>query len=514
MAWYGDLGRDARRSARAAVRGAAAASERAAAAVGCWRPEARLLGHGGVRAVARAAGVSETTVRAGVFELEDGQDPLPGRAGPAARAGAASAPRSWIRVWCRRCWRWSSRTSAVIRMSPLRWTTKSLRHLAGELTRQGHPVSAPTVGRLLRGHGLQPAGQRQDAGGRPAPGPGRPVPLYQRAGQGPPGGGRAGDQRGHEEEGAARAAADGRAGVAPEGRPGRRWRTTASSSPARTWSRRSRTGSTTSPRDTGWVNVGVDHDTSAFAVASIRRWWQARGRGDYPRRDPAADHRGRRRLQQLPLPGVEEPSWRPSPPRPGWRSRSATSRRAPRKWNKIEHRLFSHITMNWRGRPLTSHEVVVQTIAATRTRSRPARRGRPGHRRLPDRRRDQQGAHAPPCRSNAHATHGAWNYTIHPRAPPAARTAPAGEPRSRPAPPGDAGHAGRPAADRHEPPRNCEQLTAALAPPQAARAQQRYSQQRGGRARRATGKPRGQAAVRRRRPRSCSPSSTSGRSAP
>ena len=76
--------------------------------------EARLLGHGGVRAVARAAGVSETTVRAGVFELEAGEDPLPD--GRVRRpGGGGEPPRLWIRIWCLRCWRWSNRTSAVIR---------------------------------------------------------------------------------------------------------------------------------------------------------------------------------------------------------------------------------------------------------------------------------------------------------------------------------------------------------------------------------------------------------------
>jgi hypothetical protein len=76
--------------------------------------EARLLGHSGVRAVARVAGVSETTVRAGVFELEEGQEPFPeGRV--RREAGAARALRCWMRVWCPRCWRWWSGTSAATR---------------------------------------------------------------------------------------------------------------------------------------------------------------------------------------------------------------------------------------------------------------------------------------------------------------------------------------------------------------------------------------------------------------
>ena len=115
--------------------------------------EARLLGHGGVRAVAQVAGVSETTVRKGVFELEAGEAPLPpgrvrrpgGGRKPAARQDPDLVPALLALV---------EPDERGDPMSPLRWTTKSLRHLAGELTRQGHPVSAPTVGRLLKREGF------------------------------------------------------------------------------------------------------------------------------------------------------------------------------------------------------------------------------------------------------------------------------------------------------------------------------------------------------------------------
>src|SRR5215472_1868451 len=115
--------------------------------------EARLLGHGGVRAVAQAAGVSETTVRAGVFELEGGEDPFPDGRARGAGGGRKSAGELDAGL-----------VSALLALvepdergdpeSPLRWTTKSLRHLAGELARQGHRVSAPTVGNLLRENGF------------------------------------------------------------------------------------------------------------------------------------------------------------------------------------------------------------------------------------------------------------------------------------------------------------------------------------------------------------------------
>ena len=136
--------------------------------------EARLLGHGGVRAVAEASGVSATTVRKGVAELESGEDSLP--VGRARRAGGGR----------RRVDEHDPELAAALLrlvepdergdpMSPLRWTTKSLRHLAEELARQGHPVSAPTVGRLLRDSGFSLQGTAKTLEGAQGP-PSRAAP--------------------------------------------------------------------------------------------------------------------------------------------------------------------------------------------------------------------------------------------------------------------------------------------------------------------------------------------------
>src|SRR3954467_6210902 len=130
--------------------------------------EARLLGHGGGRAVAEATGVSATTVRRGVVELESGEDSLP--VGRARRAGGGR----------RRADNQDPELAAALLrlvepdergdpMSPLRWTTKSLRHLAEELTRQGHPVSAPTVGRLLGENGFSLQGTSKTVEGEQHP---------------------------------------------------------------------------------------------------------------------------------------------------------------------------------------------------------------------------------------------------------------------------------------------------------------------------------------------------------
>ena len=165
----------------------------------------------------------------------------------------------------------------------------------------------------------------------------------------------------------------------------------------------------------GWVNVGTDHDTAAFAVESIRRWWKAAGQGDYPlaRRllitaDAGGSNGYRTRAWKAEIAAFALETGLPVtvchfPP--------GTS-----KWNKIEHRLFSHITMNWRGRPLTSHQVIVNTIAATTTRTGLTVRAELDPGSYPDgvKVSDEQMAALPLDR---HDWHGDWNYTLRPEPP-------------------------------------------------------------------------------------------------
>ena len=168
----------------------------------------------------------------------------------------------------------------------------------------------------------------------------------------------------------------------------------------------------------GWVNVGTDHDTAAFAVESIRRWWNAAGSSEYPaarRLLITADAGGSN--------GYRTRAWKAGLAALGAEiGLQITVCHFPpetSKWNKVEHRLFSHITMNWRGRPLTSHDVVINSIAATTTRA-----GLTVHARLDDgiyptgvKVTSAQMAALPVSR---HPFHGDWNYTLHPAAGPAA----------------------------------------------------------------------------------------------
>src|SRR6266550_5285141 len=327
--------------------------------------EARLLGHGGVRAVAEAAAVSATTVRRGVDELESGEDPLP--VGRARRAGGG---RKRVSAHDRDL---VAALLALVEpdergdpMSPLRWTTKSLRHLAEELTRQGHVVSAPTVGRLLRENGFSLQGNAKTLEGEQHPDRDAQFCYINE------------QVKDHQAGGEPVVSVDtkkreqlGRLPMA-----GREWRPK-----GRPVEVEDHSFFFTGPeveqaipygiyditRDSGWVNVGTDHDTSVFAVESIRRWWCARGRDDYPgaarlliTADAGGSNSYRYRVWKSELAALAAQT--------GLVITVCHFPPGTSKWNKIEHRLFSHITFNWRGRPLVSHQVVVKTIAATPTR--------------------------------------------------------------------------------------------------------------------------------------------------
>ncbi|MET8537311.1 ISAzo13 family transposase [Streptomyces sp. NPDC005065] len=382
--------------------------------------EARLLGHGGVRAVARVAEVSETTVRKGVFELEGGEDPLPG--GRVRRAGGGRKSAEELDLLL------VPALLALVEpdergdpMSPLRWTTKSLRHLAEDLARQGHPVSAPTVGRLLRENGFSLQVNAKTLEGRQHPDRDSQFRYINE------------QVKDHQASGEPVISVDAKKkeklGQLPSA--GREWRPKGEPVKVEDHSffavgpdaeQAIPYGIYDLSADTGWVNVGCDHDTSAFAVASIRRWWQARGRDDYPRAtrllitaDAGGSNSYRTRVWKAELAALAAET--------GLAITVCHFPPGTSKWNKIEHRLFSHITMNWRGRPLTSHEVVVQTIASTRTRTGLRVEAEldtgayPLGMSVSTDRMKMLPVEPHPCR-------GAWNYTIRPASRPAALAAP------------------------------------------------------------------------------------------
>jgi hypothetical protein len=384
--------------------------------------EARALGHGGIRLVARAAGVREATVALGVDELDSGAGPL----GRARRPGGGRKRVADVDPGMRPA------LLALVEpeergdpMSPLRWTTKSTRTLAGELTRQGHRVGADTVGDLLRAEGFSLQGNAKTIEGQRHPDRDAQFRYINE------------QVKAHQDTADPVISVDTKKkeNVGEFKNGGREWRPRGEPAGVRTHDFPDEQLGKAIPygvydlaANAGWVSVGTDHDTAAFAVESIRRWWNAAGRAAYP---------GARRLLITADAGGSN----------GYRTRAWKAELAAfalqaglavtvchfppgtSKWNRIEHRLFSHITMNWRGRPLTSHEVIVNTIAATTTRTGLTVRAGldPGSYPAGIKVSDEQMAGLPLDR---HDWHGDWNYTLRPEppAPPLPPRPPAREP--------------------------------------------------------------------------------------
>ena len=385
--------------------------------------QARVLGHGGIRLVARAAGVREATVSLGAAELESGAEPLgrARRAGGGRKRAAVTDP---------------GLVPALLALvepeergdpeSPLRWTVKSVGTLAAELTAQGHPVSAATVDKLLHEQGFSLQANAKTIEGRQHPdrdGQFRYINEQARAYRD------VGDPvisvDAKKKEQVGQYAAAGRA-WRPEGEP---VKVRDHGFPEPGEGKAIPYGIYDLAANAGWVNVGTDHNTAGFAVESIRRWWKDRGSGDYPaaRRllitaDAGGSNGYRTRAWKAGLAVLAEET--------GLEITCCHFPPGTSKWNKIEHRLFSAITMNWRGRPLASHQIIVNTIAATTTRT-----GLKVHAEL-DTGTYPTGAKISKAELDAlplerHDWHGEWNYTLHPA--PAAPPAPAAAP-ARPAP--------------------------------------------------------------------------------
>jgi Rhodopirellula transposase DDE domain len=384
--------------------------------------EARALGHGGIRLVARAAGMREATVSAGVAELEGGAGPLGRVRRPGGgRKRAAEVDRGLVPALL-------ALVEPDMRgdpMSPLRWTVKSTRKLAAELTAGGHPVSADTVGDLLRGQGFSLQANAKTLEGaqhRDRDGQFRYIAELAKAHQA------AGqpvisvDTKKKEKVGNYAAAG---AEWAPKGAPVavRDHDFPCAQDPPAAIPY----GIYDLAANAGWVNVGTDHDTAAFAAGSVRRWWDAAGQAAYPgasrllvTADAGGSNGYRTRAWKAGLAALAAET--------GLQVTCCHFPPGTSKWNKIEHRLFSHISMNWRGRPLTSHEVIVNTIAATTTAT-----GLTVHAQLDTGLYPTgikiSGQQMDALALTPHAWHPTWNYTLHPTTGPA--PPPATPPRTR-----------------------------------------------------------------------------------
>ena len=371
--------------------------------------EARSLGHGGIKAVAEAAGVSAVTVSAGVAELEAGGEPLGRARAPGGGRKSVTETDPGVKEALLALVEPGSRGDPD---SPLRWTTKPLRNLAAELGAAGHRVSAPTVARLLREEHFSLQGNAKAAGGRQHPD--RDAQFRYISGQA-----------------AARQAA-GQPVVSVDAKKkesvgkfrngGREWRPAGNPERVNVHDFIDKELGKVTPcgvydigADAGWVSVGTGHDTAAFAVQTIRTWWQKAGQPAYPDATRLLICAGgggsngyRTRLRKTELARLAEET--------GLEITVCHFPPGTSKWNKIEHRLFSHISMNWRGRPLTSHEVIVQTIAATTTRTglTVAAELDPGEYPKGIKISDRQMKDLEQRALRRHQFHGEWNYDLIP----------------------------------------------------------------------------------------------------
>jgi hypothetical protein len=324
--------------------------------------EADALGDGGIAIVERATGLSRTTIRAGRDELRAGvsaDDVIGVRRSGGGRSRIEEATPGIVEAL-------ETLVDPVTRgdpESPLRWTSKSTRKLATELAAQGYAVSPQKVGQLLNASGYSLQATQKTLEGTAHPdrngqfeyindqvdtfqGRGAPVISV--------------DTKKKELVGAFQ-------------NRGREWQPSGDPVPVRVHDFMDDVLGKVIPygvydlgRNTGWVSVGVDHDTPAFAVESIARWWRYMGRKTYPETrellitaDAGGSNSARARLWKVELQRFAD--------RSGLAISVSHFPPGTSKWNKIEHRLFCHITENWRGRPLVDHETVVQLIGSVRT---------------------------------------------------------------------------------------------------------------------------------------------------
>jgi Rhodopirellula transposase DDE domain len=371
--------------------------------------EADALGDGGIAIVERATGLSRTTIRAGRDELRAGvsaADVVAVRRPGGGRPRVEETAPEIVQVL-------ETLVDPVTRgdpESPLRWTSKSTRKLAAELTAQGYPVSPQKVGQLLNANGYSLQATQKTIEGTDHPdrdaqfafindqadafqGCGAPVISV--------------DTKKKELIGAF---ANGGREWQPTGEPVR-VRVHDFVDPA--LGKAIPYGVYDLAQNTGWVSVGIDHDTPAFAVESIARWWRYMGKKTYPdaralliTADAGGSNSARARLWKVELQRFAD--------RTGLTISVSHFPPGTSKWNKIEHRLFCHLTENWRGRPLLDHETVVQLIGSVRTTSGLTVRAKLDTRSYP------LGVKVPKAdMDNLLITraefHGDWNYTIHPR---------------------------------------------------------------------------------------------------
>lgn len=326
--------------------------------------ESLVLGHGGIKAVVEATGLAENTVRRGRQEL---RAPITANPTPVRRIRCPGGGRPPVTVTDHELLPLLEGlvepTTRGDPMSPLRWTCKSTRRLAAELNHQGYQVSHTKVAQVLEhlGYSLQGTRKVQEGASHPDRNAqfeylNAQVKAFQQAGQ-------------------AVVSVDAKKKelVGDFANKGREYRPKGQPPPVRVYDFADDELGKVCPygvydltRNQGWVSVGTDHDTAQFAVESLRRWWYQMGRQVYPQAnrllitaDGGGSNASRNRLWKIELQRLADET--------GLTISVCHFPPGTSKWNKIEHRMFCHITENWRGKPLTNHEVIVKLIGNTTT---------------------------------------------------------------------------------------------------------------------------------------------------
>ena len=372
--------------------------------------EAKALGYGGQTVVATATGLSRNTVHAGLREVERMPTPCPGTAQRVRRPGGGR------KRLCEHDPLLVADLDALVDPtsrgdpeSPLHWTCKSTRQLAMALRQQGHHVGRQTVATLLADLGYSLQANRKTKAGVSHPDReaqfayiNKQVQAFQHRGQP-----------------VVSVDAKKKELVGDFKNGGREWHPKGQPELVRVYDFVDQQLGKGLPygvydpiANVGWVSVGSDHDTAAFAVATLRRWWDNMGAPRYAgttqlliTADGGGSNGSRNRLWKVALQGLANDT--------GLRISVCHFPPGTSKWNKIEHRMFSYISMNWRGKPLTSHEVIVNLIAHTTTQKglkiRAELDGNPYPTGIKVSDRELENV-----RLRKATFHGEWNYTILP----------------------------------------------------------------------------------------------------
>lgn len=373
----------------------------------CVAAEALSLGHGGISAVARASKMSRVTIRRGIVALESGTSPGEGRVrrlGGGRKRQVEQDPELMSAL--------KRLVAPLTRGDPqsmLRWTSLSTRHLAKTLKASGHAASHRMVAELLHQMGYSLQANRKTREGSSHPDRDAQFRYINHC--------------------VSTQIAAGQPAISVDTKKkellgdfkntGREWRPKGKPEKVRVHDFMIKELGKVSPygvydllRNQGWVSVGLSHDTAAFAVASIRRWWAHMGKQAYPKArtllvtaDAGGSNGARNRLWKWELQKLAD--------RTGLAISVCHLPPGTSKWNKIEHRMFCFISQNWRGRPLLTHATIVSLIAGTQTstglkiRCQLDRKHYPSGIKVTD--KQLASIHLEPA-----DFHGDWNYTIWP----------------------------------------------------------------------------------------------------